>query len=282
VDSNALTLLHEVAHAVIPALGSVAPAAAVTTVDRAYAGERLLGRLPTEEALSNAQSYAELAYALGRPGYMLRPIISDAVATPCTSASDTDRILDAMARAQSLTRRATSYIDDWRDDYGSSGRYPSAARTTVSAPLGAANDAAIDTAFADMQSLERAALVWHVAHRVACHPDSSAPCSADTLAHAVNASVTATRVTVRSTTSYPTVMTFCPAFLSASEDLRDRVAFAIVGASRGTGLAHRDHTLRYAAAAQAIWNLGIGAAPASSLAEHQAADAAARAARGRP
>jgi hypothetical protein len=270
-----MVVLHETAHAVIPGRGSRARATGVTTVDRAYAGERLLGRLPTEEALSNAESYSEVVRALGDPAYTLRTITTDRVTTACATQSDTDKILDAMARAQSLARRASSWIDGWRREYAARGAYSAHARGVVRGPLGAADDAAIDRAFADMSDIPSEASIWYIGHDVACAANETGPCAGGVLARSAKADVTASAVTVRGAAGYPSVVTFCPAFLAAAEDVRNRVAYAIVPASYGWAVARPADLLKYAATAQAIWNLDLPAPPATSLAEHQAADAAA-------
>lgn len=269
-----MVVLHETAHAVIPGRGSRARATGVTTVDRAYAGERLLGRLPTEEALSNAESYAEVVRALGDPAYTLRTITTDRVTTACGTQSDTDKILDAMARAQSLARRASSWIDGWRREYAAGGAYSAYTRGVVSGPLGAADDAAIDRAFIDMSDIPSEASIWYIGHDVACAANATGRCAGGVLAWSAKADVTANAVTIRRTEAYPSVVTFCPAFLTAAEDVRNRVAFAVVPASYGWAVARPADLLKYAATAQAIWNLDLPAPPAASLAEHQAADAA--------
>ncbi|MDQ1713135.1 MAG: hypothetical protein QOE45_2585 [Frankiaceae bacterium] len=271
-----MVVLHETAHAVIPARGAVPRAAGVTTVDRAYAGERLLGRLPTEEALSNAESYAEVIRALGDPTYALRNITTDRVTRACATQSDTDKILDAMARAQSLARRAKDWIEGWRAEYAASGAYSAFTRRVVS-PLGAADDVAIDAAFVDMIDIPAEASIWYSAHDVACAAAATGRCAGSVLAWSTKADVTATTVTMRAGGAYPTVVTFCPAFLTAAEDVRNRVAFALVPASWGWAIRQPANLLKYAATAQALWNIDLGAPPASNLGEHQAADTAAAA-----
>lgn len=115
--TNVETVLHETAHAAIPALGAVAEPKKVTAVDRAYQGERLLLRMSTEEALANAQTYTELAFALGGAAGQLRPPFVDTVGTKCATDADTAKMLDAMAYAQAWSRRAESVAQDWLAEF---------------------------------------------------------------------------------------------------------------------------------------------------------------------
>ena len=109
VDSNAGTLLHELAHAVIPGRGSRAPVSAGYPLDRAYESERLLRRMSTEEALNNAESYAEIILILA--GISVKAIPVDTV----TGCADSAPLLDALALAQSAHRRAWSHLEEARD-----------------------------------------------------------------------------------------------------------------------------------------------------------------------
>jgi hypothetical protein len=148
----------------------------------------------------------------------------------CATQSDTDKILDAMARAQSLARRAKDWIGGWRAEYAASGAYSEFTRR-IASPHGAANDAAIDSAFVDMIDIPAEASIRNIGHDVACAAASTGRCAGGVLAWSTEADVTAAAVTVRAAGAYPSVVTFCPAFLTAADDVRNRVAFAIVPAS---------------------------------------------------
>jgi len=104
--SIALQLIHESVHAVIPKLGAkgVVRFKGQSPGDRAYPWERIFVRLGTEEALDNAASYEWFVGEL-QVGPPKQQPPSDTIAN-CTNA---DPVRDALARASFAARLATQW-----------------------------------------------------------------------------------------------------------------------------------------------------------------------------
>lgn len=267
VDSNAATMLHEVAHAVIPGLGTRHPAGAGAPIDRAYSGERLMLRMTTEEALNNAESYAQLVEALA--GIPRASIPSDTV----TGCADSAPWLDAMALAQSAHRRAWSYLEDAQNSLDAGQAIDPWLRTLIDTHLGPPSDADLRTMLTDFGNLQSEGTLWYIGHTFTCPAARLCPANAlafDNQRIYRSGSVTARRL---GGSSNPRI---CPAFFSiASGDDRAKAAHVIVTLSFGASiLRHPEKAWGYAELALAIYRRDIGAAPAASLAEHTAADAA--------
>jgi len=266
VDSNAATMLHEVAHAVIPGIGIRHPAEAGAPIDRAYPGERLMLRMTTEEALNNAESYAQLVEALA--GIPRQSVPSDTV----TGCADSAPWLDAMALAQSAHRRAWSYLEDAQNTLNSGQAIDPWLRTLIDTHLGTPSDADLQTMLTDFGNLQSEGTLWYIGHTFTCPAARLCPANAlafDNQRIYRSGSVTARRL---AGSSDPRI---CPAFFSIpSGDDRAKAAHVIVTLSFAASiLRHPEKAWGYAALALAIYRRDIGAPPAASLAEHTAADA---------
>jgi hypothetical protein len=265
LDSNASTLLHEVAHAVIPGRGSRGSAESGAPIDRAYAGERLMLRMTTEEALNNAESYAQLIAVLA--GLTPTTIPTDTV----TGCRDSGPWLDAMALAQSAHRRAWSHLEEARDALDRGVAIQPYLRTLIDTHLGTPSDTDLRGMLTDFGNLQREGSVWHSGHTFTCPPARTCPSNAlafDNRRIYRSGSVVSSS---RGGSSNPRI---CPGFFNLpTADDRARAAHVIVSRSFGDFfLIHKDRVWGYAALALALYRRDIGAAPASSLAEHQAAD----------
>jgi hypothetical protein len=263
LDQDAHILLHELAHAVIPGRGTRGTAAAGFPLDRAYAGERLLRRMTTEEALNNAESYWQLVAALS--GVPVDSIAAD-TATGC---ADPAPLLDALAVAQSAHRRAWSYLHAARDALSAGRAIDADLRRQIDVHLGNPADADLLVMLADFGYLQSEGFVWYVGHTFACAPARDCPADAiafDSRRVYKNGSVSARR---RSGSRDPRI---CPAFFALGTDDRVRAAHTLVSLSFGDSLQRPGSVFGYAALALAIYRSDFGAPPASNLAEHQAAD----------
>jgi|GEM_PF-2903773 len=265
VDSNASTLLHELAHAVVPGRGTRGSAASGAPIDRAYSGERLMLRMTTEEALNNAESYAQLVEAL--TGLRRDAVPSDTV----TGCADSGPLMDAIAMAQSAHRRAWTYLEPAADTMDRGAAIEPWLRDLVNAHLGSPSDRDLRAMLRDFGNLEADAFVWHTGHTFSC-PSASA-CPANALAFDNRRIYRSGTVASRSI-SGSSAPRICPPFFSlATTDDRARAAHVIVSRSFGDSfLIHKDRAWGYAALALALYRRDIGAPPAANLAEHQAAD----------
>lgn len=265
-DRNAQVLLYGLASAVIPGRGTRASAGVESPGDRAHSGERLMLRMSTEEALNNAESYAQLVQVLA--GVTVDPIPSDTV-SGCTDAGP---LLDAMALAQSAHRRAWSYLQEAQNALNTGGTIEPWLRTLIDRFLNTPSDALLASLLMDFGNLQREATVWHLGHTFSCAPASSCPAGAlafDDRRIYRNGSVVPRR---RSAIHNPRI---CAAFFALAADERARVAHVIVSLSFGDFfLLHPDRAWGYASLALAIYHRDFSAPPAASLAEHTAADAA--------
>jgi hypothetical protein len=265
-DRNAQVLLYGLASAVIPGRGTREAAGTESPGDRAHSGERLMLRMSTEEALNNAESYMQLIQALA--GATVQAIPSDTV----SGCADNGPLLDALALAQSAHRRAWSYLQEAQNALNAGSAIEPWLRTLIDRFLNTPSDAELAGLLADFGNLQRDATVWHLGHTFSCAPAGS--CPAGTMAFDDrriyrNGSVVSRR---RPTIHNPRI---CAAFFALAADDRARVAHAIVSLSFGDSfLRHPDRAWGYASLALAIYHRDFSAPPASSLAEHTAADAA--------
>ncbi|MCB0065193.1 MAG: hypothetical protein KDE19_23880, partial [Caldilineaceae bacterium] len=150
-NSDAGVLLHELAHAVIPGRGTRGSATSGFPLDRAYAGERLLRRMTTEEALNNAESYMQLIAGLA--GSSVQSIPTDTV-TGCT---DTGPLLDAIALAQSAHRRAWSHLQEAQVQLSRGESIESGLRALIDLHLGTPSDSALAEMLEDFGNLQSSA-----------------------------------------------------------------------------------------------------------------------------
>lgn len=265
LDSNAATLLHELAHAVIPGRGSRGSAESGFPLDRAYAGERLLRRMSTEEALNNAESYAELIFALA--GLPVQSIPTDTV----TGCADTAPLLDGLALAQSAHRRAWDYLEEARSALRAGSAIQPWLRALIDTHLGTPSDALLLAMLNDFEILQTEGTLWSIGHTFSCAPASACPANAlafDNRRIYRNGSIVARR--------QPAVRNprLCAAFFVLNADDRARAAHVLVSLSFGDSLlAHPERAWGYASLALELYHRDFGAPPASSLAEHTAADA---------
>ena len=265
VDNNASTLLHELAHAVIPGRGTRASAESGAPVDRAYSGERLMLRMTTEEALNNAESYAQLIAVLA--GLPTTAVPSDTV----TGCADSNPWLDGMAVAQSAHRRAWTDLEPAAAALDRGAAIEPVLRDLINTHLGSPSDADLRIMLRDFGNLEADASVWHLGHTFSCPPARACPRNALAFDNRRIYRSGAVASSSRSGSSAPRI---CPAFFSlAASDDRARAAHVIVSLSFGNSfLIHPERAWGYAALALALYRRDIRAAPAASLAEHQAAD----------
>jgi hypothetical protein len=270
VDRNSGVLLHELSHAVIPGRGTRASAQTGAPLDRAYSGERLMLRMSTEEALNNAESYAQLVQVLA--GLTPESIPTDTV----TGCADPAPLQDAIALAQSAHRRAWSYLEEARDALNTGGTIQPWLRALIDTHLGSPSDALLRTMLTDFGNLQGEATLWSIGHTFSCVPASLCPSSAIAFE---NRHVYRDGSTISRSSGTSRTPRICPAFFNiTSADQRARAAHVIVSLSFGDSfLLHPERAWGYASLAMEIYRRDIGAAPAASLAEHQAADAAASA-----
>jgi Domain of unknown function (DUF4157) len=266
VDSNAGTLLHELAHAVIPGRGTRGSAAAGFPLDRAYPGERLMVAMTTEEALNNAESYSHLIRVLA--GVPVRPVIVD-TAPGC---ADPTPLFNALALAQSAHRRAWTNLSHARDSLNSGGTVMPWLRTLIDTHLSTPANPILLEMLGDFEVIQVEATGWHIGHAFACLRPAECPANAiavDDRRIYRNGSVTSR---ARRGSRTPGI---CAGFFALSADERARAAHVMVSLGFvDTSLRHPDRVWAYASLALAIYQSDLGAPPATSLAEHQAADAA--------
>jgi hypothetical protein len=108
--SLAATMIHECAHAVLPDLGVRDKPTGdhrSGVLDRAYHGERLLTHLSTVEAMTNAESYAELVQGLNRGGPVPTPAGAEDKIKRCPDRSPVE---SGLGRAQVAARRLTEWL----------------------------------------------------------------------------------------------------------------------------------------------------------------------------
>jgi hypothetical protein len=265
LDSNASTLLHELAHAVIPGRGTRGSATSGAPIDRAYAGERLMLHMTTEEALNNAESYAQLITVLA--GLTPTTIPTDTV----TGCADSGPWLDALAVAQSAHRTAWGYLEGARDALDQGVAIQPWLRTLIDTHLGTPSDTDLRGILTDFQNLDADPNVWHSGHTFTC--PAARACPANALAFD-NRRLYRSGSVVSSSRSGSSAPRICPGFFSlATADDRARAAHVIISRSFGDSLLiHKNRVWSYAALALELYRIGVGAPPASSLAEHQAAD----------
>jgi hypothetical protein len=266
-NSDAAVLLHELAHAVIPGRGTRASAEAGFPLDRAYAGERLMRRMTTEEALNNAESYSHLVRALA--GVHVQSIPTDTL----TGCADNAPLLDALAVAQSAHRRAWSWLHSERDALRAGGTVQAFLRAIIDTHLGTPSDADLLTMLDDFGDLQSNMSTWMVGHTFVCAPAAS--CPADALAFDGARVYKLGTVTARRRSSV-TDIHICPPFFALGADDRIHAAHYIVSLSTSNYFLRRPASAwGYATLALAMYRSDFGAPPAANLAEHQAADAAA-------
>jgi hypothetical protein len=264
-EHNAQVLLNGLASAVIPGRGTRGAAGMESPIDRAYSGERLMLRMSTEEALNNAESYMQLIQALA--GGTVQTIPSDTI----SGCADNGPLLDALALAEAAHRRAWSYLEEAQNALNTGGTIEPWLRTLIDRFLSTPSNADLAGLLTDFGNLQREATVWHLGHTFSCAPASSCPAGVmafdDRRAYR-NGTVTLRR---RPAIHNPRI---CPAFFALAADDRARVAHVIVSLSFGDSfLLHPDRAWGYASLALAIYHRDFSAPPASSLAEHTAADA---------
>ncbi len=264
LDHDAGVLLHELAHAVIPGRGSRGPAGAGHPLDRAYAGERLLRRMSTEEALNNAESYFQLIAGLA--GTPVATIPTDTV-TGCT---DTGPLLDALALAQSAHRRAWSHLEEVQDQLRNGRPMNTMLQAQINTHWASPSPPDLLVMLQDFYNLQVDASAWHTGHTFLCPPARSCPAGALAFDNRRVYRSGAASARRRSGSSDPRI---CPAFFALSADDRARAAHVLVSLSfAGANLQRPQMAWGYAALALAIYRNDFGAPPASNLAEHQAAD----------
>jgi hypothetical protein len=227
--------------------------------------------MTTEEALNNAESYAELIETLA--GLTVQRIPVDTV----TGCADTGPLLDALALAQSAHRRAWSYLEDARVQLRAGRAIDARVAALINTHLGSPANADLLIMLNDFGTLQAAASTWFIPHTFVCAPARDCPAGAyafDNRRVYKNGSVTARR---RGTSLDPRI---CPGFFSLSTDDRIRAAHTLMSLSFGDDFLQRPQSVfGYAALALAIYRRDFGAPPAANLAEHQAADQAAAAPR---
>ncbi len=266
LDSNAATLLHELAHAVIPGRGTRGSADTGFPLDRAYPGERLMLRMTTEEALNNAESYSHLIAVLA--GVPVRAITVD-TAPGC---ADPAPLFDALALAQSAHRRAWTNLQHARASINRGEPVMPWLRALIDANFSTPANPVLLQYLSDFEVIQQAGTAWHIGHAFACL--RSRDCPANAIALDNRRVYNNGSVTPRSTrgSSTPSI---CPGFFTLSADERARAAHVIVSLGFvDTNLLHPNRVWDYASLALAIYRSDLGAPPATSLAEHQAADAA--------
>jgi Domain of unknown function (DUF4157) len=264
LDRDAAVLIHELAHAVIPGRGARGLANAGFPQDRAYSGERLLRRMTTEEALNNAESYAQLIETLA--GLAVARIPVDTV----TGCADAAPLLDALAVAQSAHRRAWSYLDEARARLRAGQAIEAGVRAQIDTHLGTPADADLLAMLDDFGLLQSSASTWYSAHTFVCAPQRE--CAADVLGFDDRRSFKNGSVSPRRGRGGgdPRI---CPAFFALATDDRARAMHVFMALSFGDSFLRRPGSVfGYAALALAIYRSDFGAPPAANLAEHQAAD----------
>jgi len=264
LDRDAAILIHELAHAVLPGRGTRGSATgAGIPLDRAYAGERLLRGLSTEEALNNAESYWQLTAALA--GVRVDSIPVDTI-TGCTDAAP---ITAALALAQSAHRRAWSWLEEVLLSLNAGRTVTGFLRDLIDTHLGTPSDADLTVMLTDMRDLQKSMTLWRSGHTFACAAASQCPANAigfDGRRVFENGTFTSRRSTVPAPR-------LCPGFFALGTDDRARAAHAIMSLSSASSYLQRPQDAwGYARLALAIYRRDFGAPPASSLAEHQAAD----------
>jgi hypothetical protein len=197
----------------------------------------------------------------------VRQIPTDTV----SGCADAGPLLDALALAQSAHRRAWSYLQQARNALNGGGVIEPWLRSLIDSNLNTPSDAELTAMLNDFGNLQNDATVWHMGHTFSCAPAGSCPAGVmafDDRRMYRNGSVTPRR---RPAIHNPRV---CPAFFALGADDRARVAHVMVSLSFGDSfLARPQRAFGYASLVLAIYHRDFGAPPASSLAEHTAADA---------
>jgi hypothetical protein len=220
--------------------------------------------MSTEQALNNAESYAQLILVL--TGLPVTQTPTDTV-TGCTNSGP---LLDAIALAQSAHRRAWNNLELAQAALSSGRTVDPTLRTLINTHLGSPSDADLRAMLTDFGNLQADATVWHSGHTFTC---VASGCPANAVAFDNRRAYRTASVVARPRSITPAPR-FCPGFFTLSADDQARVAHMVVSLSFGESfLLHKDKAPGYASLALALYQQDIGAPPAASLAEHQAADA---------
>jgi hypothetical protein len=230
----ATTMIHECAHAVLPAVGvKEKPTAGSRTgvIDRAYRQERLFTYLSPMEAMTNAESYSELVDGLisnKQPG--MAAGASDKV----QRCSDPGSVKAALGRAQVAARLLVNWLE------GAVGMLVQSGSTDVSQisdPFGADLQAAFPgvTTLAQLRQIKNDATIifnnFSNPELIQC-ASAASRCPTGRLGFVNDIAITASAlVRVSSILDRSGAMNLCSGWSSASEDDRVATMYALVATS---------------------------------------------------
>jgi Domain of unknown function (DUF4157) len=271
------TLIHELAHAVVPNLGALTPTPtlAQTPTDRAYEHQRLYHFQGTEEALDNAESYGLLVrHLVARQTTPTPPSYNDTMA----GCADPVQVNAAVARAEDWNLIG----ERWMQTAVSVLAQPNTAMAPTDVARITPHFSA--TAAADLQRLEAnyQAMVdsFRAGVNVRCAGASSS-CGSGVLGWGRDKRVTDAAVGHAAHSGPDFFINLCPAWFLADEETRIRSIYALFVLSRPNHivndpqrnvLVQRDQTYHYVDLARELHAHERPPPRASSLEAHRLAD----------
>lgn len=241
---EAATLVHELAHAVMPRIGVrgrlTAPGQGV--IDRSYIDHRVFHFLSPDEALDNADSYSLLVQNLYMRNQEIKPNSLPDTAPACSQKKQ-DQVLEAIARVQQWHDR----LGAWFDSCGLSDLKPEN-RSFLAANLPAAASPQGFRALAGFQRQFSHALT--IRQVIAC-ASKGGPCNNGVLAFSPTIAVTRSATRRHQTSGSVSV---CPAWFDLPSDERVSSLFALLVSfyAPKTGVLRDDDFYAYARLARHI------------------------------
>jgi hypothetical protein len=272
--SLAATMIHELAHAVLPDVGVGGKPASnhpSGVLDRAYREERLLKHLSTVEAMTNAESYAQLVTGLNQAGPVPSRIGYPDKLKNC---ADPSAVETGLGRAQVAARMLATWLTGLVELMGRHGLTlqqvgnPSVTTLTSMFPT--------FTTIAQLQDLLNDAGVifnnFSNPESVTCAPRKES-CPEGRLGFGYEYAVTATSINkLPSVIDKSGYLNLCPAWFSAADADRRRATYALVAseylAGAGVKRLTPDDAIRLASLAMAVTEETLPAPVAKSAVEH--------------
>jgi hypothetical protein len=271
------TFIHELAHAVVPNLGTLLPIAtqADTPSDRAYAHQRVYRYLSVEEALDNAESYASLVNHLHQRQTTPSPQLPTDTLTNC---AQPDLVNSALARAENWNLMGYRWLRAAEDllSTGTGGLAPEDEARLTGQSFGVGrSDIQRLVANLDilLESFNNGANVRCVA--------AGGRCSTGVLGFARTYAVTTTAVRTGGPAASQFFINLCPAWMIASPEDQIRTIYALFILSRPDWMTNdssrnvllqRTDTFHYVDLARTLTAHVMSPPRASTLAEHQLSD----------
>jgi hypothetical protein len=265
-EERVSTVVHETAHAVIPALGALGSVSASTDGpdDRAYTSDRVYARLSTEEALDNAESYSfYIDDVLG-----LRISRDSPPTDEITGCSDAESVRDAIARATYRIRLAAMWAGQTFDGE-TPGHPPQHVVDVIRHGFPGADDARANEIRVHLRNLA-GRLDYYLPVR--CRPATDREARAGALVYSPAGSANATAVTANSARYSPDALRICPAWFGSSVEVREDSLTSILVLRYRSAVALAD-VPGIVGIVRFVQEQAHPSVAGRSLAQHQAADA---------